>query len=808
MKKNKIFLKMAALAVMGTMMSGCAEEIEALQTANQTVIQKFTISLADDAGTRGAITIDTDSKKGITTFSEGDMIAVIYQNANGKTVQSLSAELTPADLTDEGASATFTVELNNPLAGGYVRYIYPASMAAEGTDIVPGEEPSQPTSINYTPLATQDGTLETIASSLGLAVYDGQMSTTATLPTGTDVKLENQLAIGKFTIKNGSGDDITSTITSLSINDGYNTYTVTTTTQLSTFYVAMQPITSTQTVILNATDGTNHYTKSVTNNPLEASKTTTLEASKIYDIAVTINNTPGANLSAVTADYIAQDGEELTGTLGSNVKLSIAAGATVTLNGVTINGVSDDNYNWAGITCEGDATIILAEGLTNTVKGFSSFYPGIFIPVGKTLTIQGDGSLDASNNGGISAGIGAGCYNNCGNIEIQGGNITATSSEGAGIGAGQLGQCGNITISGGTITATSTNGAGIGGGAGCTSDAGQCGNITISGGTITATSSNSGAGIGGGDEGPCGDITITNGITKVTATKGSSAQQCIGKGESSYCGTVTFGTATVYTGSDWTPSPMVSGSYGGLNLAISTTTSADDTWTLSYNAHSVTNAVPGDLGKLIGADGKIYATMAQASAAGTTAVAMIAYVGSETGSATYNHGLAIALTDATTSYCVWAGANESAGVSSSVTMTDHKNFLNGIADTETLVTKYGAGYAAYIAKNYGVAAPTGTSGWFLPSSGQWLKFFEAAGVDVANWTSWNWAPAPQADNWTKINNLLTAVGSSIEQDWYWSSSESNSGYAVGLYFNSSNGVKLFNDKKDYPNDYVRSFLAF
>jgi hypothetical protein len=829
MKKYNIYMSMAALAIVGAMMSSCAEEIEVAQPANtdKTVMVKTTVSLDENGSTRAL------TEAGVKTFAVGEQIAVIYKNTSDETVKVESVELKTEDIDNTNAhNATFSVPLTNPKPGGDVRYIYPASRAA--TTVATDAAVDNDATINYAALANQDGTFASLASNLDIATFDGNLTESGTLP--ATASLANPLTIGKFTISSGDAD-VTGDMIGLNISDGTNTYSVTTTTALSTFYVAMQPVSSTQTVAVNATDGTYHYTRSVTGK--------TLAASKIYDIAVTINITPGANLSAVTADYIAQDGEELTGTLGSNVKISIADGATVTLNNVTINGVDNSSYNWAGITCEGDATIILANGSTNTVRGFLSSYPGIFVPVDNTLTIQGGslgtGTLYASNNGGESAGIGAGYGNNCGNIEIQGGNITAMSSEGAGIGAGQMGKCGNITISGGTITATSTNGAGIGGGAGGTSDAGQCGNITISGGTITATSSNSGAGIGGGyegpcgnitisggtitatssnsgagigggDEGPCGVITITNGVTKVTATKGASAQQCIGKGETSDCGTVTFGTATVYTGSDWTPSPMVSGSYGGLNLAISTTTSADDTWTLSYNAHSVTNAVPGDLGKLIGADGKIYATMAQASAAGTTAVAMIAYVGSETGSATCNHGLAIALTDATTSYCAWAGAYESAGVSTSQTVTDHKAFLTGIADTETLVTKYGAGYAAYIAKNYGVAAPTGTSGWFLPSSGQWLKFFEAAGVDVANWTSWNWAPAPsegtQADNWTKINNLLTAVGSSIEQYWYWSSSESNSGYAVGLYFNSSNGVKLSNVRKDNPNDYVRSFLAF
>ncbi len=51
-----------------------------------------------------------------------------------------------------------------------------------------------------------------------------------------------------------------------------------------------------------------------------------------------------------------------------------------------------------------------------------------------------------------------------------------------------------------------------------------------------------------------------------------------------------------------------------------------------------------DKGKLIGRDGIIYDTKDEAEDAGTTAVAKIIYIG-PTGHATYNHGLALALTD-------------------------------------------------------------------------------------------------------------------------------------------------------------------
>lgn len=195
------------------------------------------------------------------------------------------------------------------------------------------------------------------------------------------------------------------------------------------------------------------------------------------------------------------------------MKISIADGATVILHNVNINGSGTwTSGNYAGITCEGDATIILSG--TNTVKGFYEDYPGIYVPENKTVTIQGTGSLTASSNG-WAAGIG-------------GGN----------------GTCGNITITGGNITATGGNGrAGIGGGTEA------CGNITITGGTITATGGNAAAGIGGSNTGNCGNITITSGVTRVTATKGNIAPNSIGAGAFGTCGTVTIGGTVYWDGS-------------------------------------------------------------------------------------------------------------------------------------------------------------------------------------------------------------------------------------------------------------------
>ena len=203
------------------------------------------------------------------------------------------------------------------------------------------------------------------------------------------------------------------------------------------------------------------------------------------------------DLSTITNAYQAQNGETLTGTLGSAVRISIAPGATVTLKDVSINSAGTGVGRFAGITCEGDAKIIL-EGV-NTVNGFNEeggqdhYNPGLFVPSGYTLTIDGEGQLTAEGKGG-AAGIGSSSrYDgaDCGNIIINGGTIIATGGNygtnlggGAGIGSSYDHSCGTITINGGNVTATGGyDSAGIG-----KYTSTSCGAITINGGTVTAVS--------------------------------------------------------------------------------------------------------------------------------------------------------------------------------------------------------------------------------------------------------------------------------------------------------------------------------
>ncbi len=152
---------------------------------------------------------------------------------------------------------------------------------------------------------------------------------------------------------------------------------------------------------------------------------------------------------------------------------------------------------------------------------------------GGNVTVYG-GNITA--NGGIcSAGIGSCEKGTGGEVIIYGGTVTATGgTRGAGIGSGENGAGGGtVNILGGTVTATGKYGsAGIGGGYG-----GTGGIVNISGGTVVARGGQDGAGIGGGTGKDGGTVTISGG--KVTASAGSTNASGIGKGQNGSDGTLT-----------------------------------------------------------------------------------------------------------------------------------------------------------------------------------------------------------------------------------------------------------------------------
>ena len=212
-----------------------------------------------------------------------------------------------------------------------------------------------------------------------------------------------------------------------------------------------------------------------------------LEANHVYKVAKRL-----VDLSWIKSDFEAQNNDVLFNRLANNVNfddinfsslvISIPANAKVTLSNAKIYLDDFSELNLPGITCKGDATIILdGENEVSASRG-----PGIFVASGNTLTIKGTGELQAyggtieeatSTTGQGAAGIGSGYEEECGNIVILEGTIVGIGGYGApGIGSGMNGTCGDITFSGGDITAYAGEAAptaiGIGTG-------GTCASVTI-----------------------------------------------------------------------------------------------------------------------------------------------------------------------------------------------------------------------------------------------------------------------------------------------------------------------------------------
>ena len=171
-------------------------------------------------------------------------------------------------------------------------------------------------------------------------------------------------------------------------------------------------------------------------------------------------------------------------------------------------------------------------------------------------------------------------------------------------------------------------------------------------------------------------------------------------------------------------------------------------------------AVAADLGKIAGADGNIYDTKAAAEAANTTAVAMIAYVGTASDCA---HGLAIALAD------------------------------------ESGTKDFGAAGTACSGK----AAVTGGT-WRLPSIKDWQYMFIGCGA------SGSYSDNPSSMSYSGLaSKLTTAQGDALQPGYYWSSTEYFPGTdAWDVSFDGSSNASFGPENESIDSPRVRACLAF
>ncbi len=278
MKTMYKFLSMAALALVGATFTGCSgddniiDQPQQPETKNNVVTLTTTVGFDDAAGTTRALDIDYDAKTLTKTFKAGDQIALIYTQTGSTTAKAVSAVLTAGDISGDGKSANFTFELTNPDKAQNVTYIYPAAMAGA-------------TDVDWSKLNTQDGTLASIASTLDYASADAAWNGDA-LPA---VTLNNMLAIIAYTIKDNAAtpNDLTSTITGMTVSDGARTYTITGKDTDGHIYAAIRPV-SGANIDYTATDGTKNYAKSVTGK--------TYAAGQFYQLGLRMTAAPVADL--------------------------------------------------------------------------------------------------------------------------------------------------------------------------------------------------------------------------------------------------------------------------------------------------------------------------------------------------------------------------------------------------------------------------------------------------------------------------------------------------------------------------------
>ncbi len=127
--------------------------------------------------------------------------------------------------------------------------------------------------------------------------------------------------------------------------------------------------------------------------------------------------------------------------------------AELVLDGMTINA------DGCALDIQGDGLTLRLEGKNTLTSGAGC--PGIRVPDGAVLQIEGDTDASLSVRGGTeSAGIGASKADDFGRIVISGGTVsTAGGRSGAGIGSGSEGGTGSIEIMGGHVTARGGAGA-------------------------------------------------------------------------------------------------------------------------------------------------------------------------------------------------------------------------------------------------------------------------------------------------------------------------------------------------------------
>ena len=358
----------------------------------------FSATIATGSTTTRALTEDTDEGTIISTWAKDEQVALIH---NG-----VVDVMTAGDPDETTGNVTITGTLSvTPEDNDDVTVVYPASAVDKDEKAVKADL-----------LATQDGTLTNIATSLNLRQSDGaklKVGKTATL-NGT-VTLANQIAIVKFSLSDGSNALAAKQFV---IKDGSDNVltTVTPSKPASDLYVAMAPATNAAAFKFEATVGDFTYTYEKSGVTLEASTyyqspikmTISKKAGEISfattSISKTFGDEPFINEPTITGD----------GTVTYSSSDAAVAEVNATTGEVTIKGdgvaiikaTVTDGPTYTYATNEASYTLGVGTAtMTVTAEGYTGTYDGnthgitVKAPDGATVkygTTADDYDLDAN----------------------------------------------------------------------------------------------------------------------------------------------------------------------------------------------------------------------------------------------------------------------------------------------------------------------------------------------------------------------------------------------------------------------------
>jgi hypothetical protein len=203
------------------------------------------------------------------------------------------------------------------------------------------------------------------------------------------------------------------------------------------------------------------------------------------------------------------------------------------------------------------------------------------------------------------------------------------------------------------------------------------------------------------------------------------------------------------------------------------------------------------------------------------------------------HGHAMAVSNASSTSIAWSSstyANTQEFTTEITSVSLMESDMSGYTYNQTIKNKSSyssANYPAfYYAQNYGTssiggtkyAAPTSSSGWYLPSMGEWYLIIKNLGgitgtIDVTASYGGYWNSPAGTNAVTAINSYLNKITSSDQfvcsnsstYNWFWSSSEWSASLANGISFDGNTAhVNINNVSKTYTDSFgkIRSVLTF